>query len=169
MSLRRARIDDAAGLANVIVTATRETFRGLVPDSAANELTYEVSERNWRRFLPDIPGEESLWIEDAGGEVVGFGLFGRATPSDVYRSAYPVELSSLHVLPAWQGRGTGRSLVELACDDCRTRGLCGLSVRVMADNPNLAFYHHLGAVELMRQPYDWAGYATSEVLLGWVL
>jgi GNAT superfamily N-acetyltransferase len=74
---------------------------------------------------------------------------------------------SLHVAPGWQNRGIGRSLLGAAADWLIARHEKTLAVRVLEPNPNRAFYVRLGAQQLGSQPYDWAGFATHEVIYGW--
>jgi ribosomal protein S18 acetylase RimI-like enzyme len=80
---------------------------------------------------------------------------------------YPREIVSLHVAPVWQSRGVGRSLIGAAAEWLIARHARRLAVRVLELNPNRAFYARLGAQELGSQPYDWAGFATREVIYGW--
>jgi ribosomal protein S18 acetylase RimI-like enzyme len=61
----------------------------------------------------------------------------------------------LHVdlLARVRGQGLGRRLVERCLATLRERGLPGVHLDVAADNPNaIAFYEHLGFVELERGP-----------------
>jgi hypothetical protein len=61
----------------------------------------------------------------------------------------------------------GRSLVGAAADWLIRRDVKTLAVRVLEPNPNRGFYARLGAEELGSQAYDWAGFATREVIYGW--
>jgi GNAT superfamily N-acetyltransferase len=74
---------------------------------------------------------------------------------------------SLHVAPGWQNRGIGRSPIGAAADWLIAQHEKTLAVRVLEPNPNRAFYARLGALELGSQSYDWAGFATQEVIYGW--
>jgi hypothetical protein len=42
-----------------------------------------------------------------------------------------------------------------------------LSVRVLVDNPNVAFYEKLGPKLIGSRDYDWEGYQTRESIYGW--
>ena len=54
-----------------------------------------------------------------------------------------------------------------AADWLAARGEATLAVRVLEPNPNRSFYMRLGARAIGMQPYDWAGFATREVIYGW--
>ena len=61
----------------------------------------------------------------------------------------------------------GRELVRRVADWLGGDRDRTLAVRVLAPNPNRAFYERLGAMQLAVQPYDWAGFSTHEVVYGW--
>ena len=74
---------------------------------------------------------------------------------------------SLNVAPDWQQRGVGRLLVEAAADWLLAQQERTMAVQVLEQNPNRGFYVRLGARELGSQPYDWAGFATRQLIYGW--
>jgi len=86
-------------------------------------------------------------------------------PLDVSR--YSHELLSLQVAPSWQRRGVGRRLLSRIAEELGREKAAHVLVRVLVDNPNLAFYERLGAIRIGKRPYDWEGYETEEIVLGW--
>jgi GNAT superfamily N-acetyltransferase len=82
-------------------------------------------------------------------------------------SPYTHELLSLQVAPSWQRQGVGRRLLARVADEIGKENVTHLLVRVLVDNPNVAFYERLGAIPIARRPYDWEGYETEEILFGW--
>ncbi len=175
MRIRLAKRADCQNLGEVIVGANRSAFEGRVPEQCLLELTVSTSVRNWKRGFDSgsfDSGDQVLLVAEVDPDgVVAFVLAGSYT-ADVFRDrnisvAYPREILSLHVAPGWQNRGIGRSLVGAAADWLIARQAKTLAVRAMEPNPNRAFYTKLGAQELGSQPYDWAGFATHEVIYGW--
>ncbi len=176
MWIRLAKREDCESLGEIIVSATRSAFEGRVPDQCLLELPVSTSVANWRRAFDSGAfdgAEQVLFVaEDIPGRVVGFGLAGGHTAGIFHDAAlvatYPREIVSLQVAPAWQRRGVGRSLVRAAADwlvaSCEAKTL---AVRTLEPNPNRAFYVRLGAMEIGSQPYDWAGFATFEIIYGW--
>jgi GNAT superfamily N-acetyltransferase len=173
--IRPAKRGDCQNLGEVIVGAQRSAFEGRVPEECLSELPVSTSVANWRRAFDsgafDSDDQVLLVSEAEREEVVAFVLVGGYT-AGIFRdrsvsTAYPREITSLHVAPSWQNRGVGRSLVGAAADWLIARHAKTLAVRVLEPNPNRAFYARLGAEELGSQPYDWAGYATREVIYGW--
>jgi GNAT superfamily N-acetyltransferase len=175
MRIRQAKRADCQSLGEVIVGATRSAFEGRVPEPCLLELPVSTSVANWKRAFDSgafDSEDQVLLVADADYEgVVAFVLAGGKTAkifSDrVVSAAYPREITSLHVAPSWQSRGLGRSLIAAAANWLIARGEKTLAVRVLEPNPNRAFYTRLGARELGSQPYEWAGFATYEVIYGW--
>jgi ribosomal protein S18 acetylase RimI-like enzyme len=69
------------------------------------------------------------------------------TPADVLRE-YPAHLH-VDLLPAGQGSGNGRRLLETLFDALRARGVVGVHLGVSSRNPRaVGFYRHLGFTTL---------------------
>jgi GNAT superfamily N-acetyltransferase len=175
VQIRRARREDCQSLGEVVVAASRSAFEGRVPEQCLSELPVSTSVANWQRAFDSgafDSGDQVLLVADADPDgVVAFVLAGGYT-AEIFRdrsiaAAYPREVTSLHVAPSWQNRGIGRSLVGAAADWLVARHAKTLAVRALEPNPNRAFYTRLGAHEVGSQPYDWAGFATREVIYGW--
>jgi GNAT superfamily N-acetyltransferase len=176
MRIRNALRDDCFVLGEIIDSAERSAFDGRVPEACLSELSLEQRAANWRRFFDSGStqrGDEVLFVAEASpDEVVGFILAGRATAETVHDASvaaiYRREITVLQVAPAWQRCGVGRALVSAAATWFVERGQRSISVLVVESNPNRPFYSRLGARELSVQPYDWAGYATRQVVYGWL-
>ena len=172
--IRHARIDDCPALGRIIVSATQDAFRGRVPDQCLNWLTPEESAVNWaKNFTSDQslePGD-TLFVAETENEVIGLAMLSEITPEDNYEpfitTHYSHELRSIQVAPAWQRRGVGRSLVSRIAQELGAEKSTRLLVRVLIENPNIAFYERLGATRIGKRPYEWEGYETEEIILGW--
>ncbi len=176
VELRPARVDDRFALARLIVGGNIHAFRGRIPDACLMSLTVEESARNWaKNFAPDgslaLDGEHLVVAEVAGRDVIGVVMVGRdsrrVTADESVAHRFPRDLSVLYVDPAWHRHGLGRRLLSHAAELLVGEGCGALLVRVVAENPNRAFYERMGAVRVGAQPYDWDGYATEEILYGW--
>ena len=167
IEIRHARIDDCPALGRIIVSATQEAFRGRVPDQCLNWLTPEESAVNWaKNFTSDESFEpgDYLFVAETESEVIGLAIDGYE-PS--IASRYSHELLSLQVAPFWQRHGVGRRLLSRIADELGKEKGTHLLVRVLVDNPNVAFYERLGATRIGKRPYEWEGYQTEEILFGW--
>lgn len=174
INIRHAHINDCPALGRIIVNATQGTFRGRVPDQCLNWLTPEESATNWaKNFTSEQslePGDY-LFVAETENEVIGLAMLSEITPDYGYEpsiaSRYSQELLSLQVAPLWQRQGVGRRLVARIAVELGKQNITHLLVRVLADNPNVAFYERLGAVRVGSRPYEWEGYETEEIILGW--
>jgi GNAT superfamily N-acetyltransferase len=174
IKIRHARIDDCPAMGRIIVSATQEAFRGRVPDPCLDWLTPEESAVNWaKNFTSDqslAPGDY-LFVAEAENQVIGLAMLSEITPEDNYEpsiaSQYAHELLALQVAPAWQRKGIGRRLVSRIADELGRENVTHLLVRVLVDNPNVSFYERLGAIRIGKRPYEWEGYGTEEILMGW--
>lgn len=171
---RRARIDDCPALGRIIVSATQETFRGRVPDQCLNWLTPEESAVNWaKNFTSDdsLGLGDQQFVAETEKEVIGLAMVSEITAEDNYEphiaSRYSHELLSLQVAPLWQRRGVGRRLLSRIADELAKQNITHLLVRVLVENPNVAFYERLGAIRIGKRPFEWEGYETEEILFGW--
>lgn len=172
IKIRKATPKDRYALARIIIDATRSAFVGRVPDACLDWLNVAESAANWNRFMDENDGSQQLLVAEVENlDVVALILSGQAASEVVEDQAiatrFPVEITSLQVDPAWHKMGIGRRLVQQAAHDLSDRGVDALMVRVLEDNPNIAFYQALGAERIGAQPYDWEGYATKEVIFGW--
>jgi ribosomal protein S18 acetylase RimI-like enzyme len=66
-------------------------------------------------------------------EISGYIQFRRPTP--LASNAHVWQINGVTVDPRWQGRGTGRSLVEAAIREIDSRGGRRITLRVLSTNP----------------------------------
>ena len=93
------------------------------------------------------PFRPELWrLASAGGEPIGAVLLSSAQDRWAWEVVY------LGLLPAWRGRGYGRSLLTHAIALCRAEAVPTLTLSVDATNhPALALYQGLDFLETMRR------------------
>ena len=127
-SIRKAEIDDAAALATCIDLAYAK-YAGRLSD------------------LPDVSSgcaedilENQVWVAVEQGEIVG-GLVLVVRESSM-------KIANVAVHPDHSGKGIGRSLITLACDEAKKQELAEIRLNThSAMTDNLRFYTHLGFVE----------------------
>lgn len=169
---RKGTVADRFSLARILINATNSAFAGRVPENSLSSLGVQESALNWQRSIQENNETELLLVAEIEAlDVVGFVLAGR-DPGNIIKDSeislgYTAEITSLQIEPAWQGTGIGKMLVQQAAASLKKRGHRCLLVRVLADNPNIGFYEHMGANRLGEQDYDWEGYRTKEIIYGW--
>ena len=138
--MRRAVVDDAEGIERVRTDTWRDAYRGLMPDSLLDGLSYDASRR--RAIMSALPPHQVAIVAEVNGDVVGFCLGGRTrTPDDPFRG----EVYAIYVLPQHHGQGIGRALFQAGARELVDRGFSSMIVWVLRENvPSRAFYEHMG-------------------------
>lgn len=158
--VRRARVADAAPIAQVHVQSWRESYRGLVPESYLEQLSVAAHERQWRRSFA-----AGTWAFVAEWEqrVVGFASGGL---SRAHRDISG-ELHLLYVLRARHRHGIGRALFDACHYELARCGHRGMLVWVLADNSARRFYERLGGEPAGESSVSIAGAKLREVAYAW--
>ena len=166
VTIREARIEDAAGMARVHVDSWRSTYAGIVPDVYLANLSYERREKRWCDILGNAPSNQyHLVAVNDEGRVVGFVSGGSERKAD---SIYQAELYSIYLLQAYQGQGIGRQLTCRLVENFLRSGIRSMLLWVFASNPACRFYEALGGQCLRVEQADFDGIMVDEVAYGWL-
>jgi len=135
LTIRRATVDDAAGILHVLNSIVRERrFTAL-----DRELTLEEE----REFLRSRGPRDVIFVAEWDGRIIGFQGVDRFMP-DIASMAHVAQMGT-YVLPAYRGRGIGRRLFEASCDFARRHGYEKFVIYVRAGNTEAQdFYQRLG-------------------------
>lgn len=165
VTIREARIEDAAGMAKVHVDSWRSTYAGIVPESYLANLSYARREAFWRDILSDVAADSYTFVVvNDEGEIVGFVNGGPRRNDD---TAYQAELYSIYLLKEYQGQGIGRRLARRLVEAFLQAGIRSMLLWVFADNPACRFYETLGGQRLRVEQADFGGAMVDEVAYGW--
>lgn len=166
VTIREARVEDAAGIAKVHVDSWRTTYAGIVPDTYLANLTYARLETFWREMLgnPASNGYPFVAVNDEG-TIIGFVFGGPKRNGD---PIYQAELYSIYLLQEYQGQGIGRQLTCKLVERFLQSGITLMLLWVFADNPACRFYEALGGQRLRVEQADFGGVMVDEVAYGWL-
>ena len=144
---------DAASLAEVHVTAWRETYRDLLPAAYLAQMNTGLYARRWRRQLMAARPPEIVLAAEGRDGLVGY-CAGQTRGEEA-----SAEVSTLYVLQTAQKLGLGRRLLAASARVLRARGAASLSLWVLNGNtPARRFYEHLGGVAVAeRAVRGWGG------------
>ena len=130
-------VADAQGVAGYVLAA--EDTRAF--ESWAEEHWWPLLRRQYPQTGGDTPDDHMIRL-----------IHAPPTANDHIVAGYPAHLH-IDLLERVRGRGLGRVLVERLLRTLRDRRSTGVHLGVAADNPNaIAFYRHLGFMELEREP-----------------
>jgi GNAT superfamily N-acetyltransferase len=141
LTVRPARVEDAAPMARVNVRCWQETYPGLVPDAVLDDPGFSAArEQFWTAALTDERYRENrAAVAERDGELIGIAMSG--PPLDA-AAAWARQLYVLYVLAADHGSGVGPVLLEAVLDPDESAALW-----VADPNPRAqAFYRRHGFV-----------------------
>jgi len=141
--IRRAREDDAHGIAEVHIKTWRDAYREQLPSAFLAGLSVENRERMWTNELHVLPPETRPWVAEADQQIIGFVSSG-GSRDDNPRPGEG-EVYAIYVLPDCWARGIGRNLLAHAERDLVTRGYSEAILWCFAANQRAReFYERVG-------------------------
>lgn len=143
VEVRRARISDAADLADLFRDSWRATYRGVIPHTHLENMIRRRGPSRWRSAIRS--GEMVLLVE-YDRKLIGYATCGTARS----RGAQKGEIYEIYLLPEYQGLGFGEYLFEACRWRLDQRRLRGLIVWALAENTQaINFYWHMGGRPLV--------------------
>jgi len=109
--IRPAETTDALALARVHVDSWRVAYRGLVPDTALDSLSYESSAGRFRDAI--ATQQEETYCADESGVILGFVTLGACRDADL-NSVISGEIWGLYLSPEHWRKGIGTILCRHA-------------------------------------------------------
>ncbi|MFC4558999.1 GNAT family N-acetyltransferase [Virgibacillus kekensis] len=162
IKIRKATQQDAQQIAKVHVDSWRTTYRGIVPDSLLDSMSYDKREKKWKRKIP----EDILFIaEKNDGMVVGFASGGNER-QQLY-TGYDSEVYAIYILNEYQKRGIGRRLIRAVAQELSKQGFKALLIWVLEDNDSKHFYEAIGGQQLGHAQLEIGGELFTETAYGW--
>ena len=166
ITIRKAALADAAGIARVHVESWRTTYPGIMPQEHLDALSVAEREQTWQDILsrPDGDGSCTFVAETEGGEIIGFVHGGKERSGD---PDYAAEIQTLYLLKAHQGQGIGRRLLIAAARRLYQNGFSTLMLWTHVRNPARGFYERLGGVAARTTQRVIKGVTYDDVGYGW--
>lgn len=140
MIIRKANLQDVVAIAKVHVDSWRTTYKGIVPDSYLERLSYERRQVTWTHVITNQLESQVFVAEDDDHGIVGFANGGRERSGNL---SYQGELYALYIFKEYQGSGIGRALTRAVVSQLKENGY-NMMTWVLKDNPSLGFYEHIG-------------------------
>ncbi|TFD99899.1 GNAT family N-acetyltransferase [Jeotgalibacillus sp. R-1-5s-1] len=141
MKIREANEDDIKGIARVHVDSWRTTYKGIVPDTFLEKLSYEQREQLWEKNIKQ-QNHLTLVAENEHGEIVGFADGGKRPENQTERTA---DLTAIYLLKDYQRQGIGQAIQQRLFLHFKEQGYDSAFVEVLDDNASKYFYESSGA------------------------
>lgn len=117
--VRPAQLEDADEIARVHVDTWKVAYRGQIPDDYLDALSVERRKRVWRELLRARDRDETNWVAERDGCVVGFSGAGPTRDEDA--DAQTGEVFAIYVTAEHWGTGAGPLLMVATTDWLRAR------------------------------------------------
>ena len=148
IQIRRATINDSAGIARVQVDSYRTAYAGIFSPAYLEHFTVEEQMQDWYDWMMNRPRDLLYVAQTDNGEIVGY-VLGR--PGLTKIAPYDSELVAMHVRQAYQKQGIGRSLFQKVAEQLRQQGCASLMLWVLEKNPARSFYEKLSGQQVGTQ------------------
>ncbi|MHB9099408.1 MAG: GNAT family N-acetyltransferase [Syntrophales bacterium] len=157
--IRPWRKDDFPAVRRILWESWRAAYRAFIPEEdlrAYFEATYRIDSLDRLHASPHIDG----FIGEADGEAAGWAR------TQFHKDENRLYLASLYLLPAFQGKGIGGSLLGAAQGKALACGLTEIWVGVMVQNEAArGFYERRGFRFVQEEPFQ-MGRTTVPHLIG---
>jgi L-amino acid N-acyltransferase YncA len=165
LSIRMARRADATCIANIFVDSWRDTYAGILPDSALIGLSTARETQSWSRTIARQSMRNPVLVAaDASERIYGFTSAGSSRDASL---PYQGEVYTLYVAPGHTGQGIGRALLNWTFRLFKRSGFSGAIIWALADNPSRFFYESQGGSIVAERTIQVFGSAQREIAYGW--
>lgn len=141
--IRPAEVSDASSIAEVIVDTWQCAYSGIIDPAYPASLSKEKYTVIFQRLIKEKT--EWVYVYETEKSVVGF-ISGKE-----YQGNYDSEVKGLYVLPSYQGKGIGHSLLCYAKEFLKSSDCSNFILWTLYGAQNNGFYEANGGVGLERK------------------
>ena len=164
--IRKAKFEDAKGIAKVHIKSWRETYKGIVDEEYLRNLDLEHRTNKWKEILEKPkPHSWTFVAVDEDEKVVGF-ISGGAAREKV--AQYKGEMYAIYILKRAQGYKLGYRLTKRLCSILTKQGIKNMYVCVLRENNSKTFYTRYGAKFLKTKRLNIGKKTLPEEYYGWM-
>jgi GNAT superfamily N-acetyltransferase len=166
MTIRDAKPEDAAAIAQVHVASWRTTYPGIMPQEHLDALSVAEYEQMWWGRLRFAGLNKPLVsvAETEDRQLVGFVSGGAERSGD---ADYLGEIYALYLVQSFQRQGLGHRLVQTMARRLDAGGFQTLLIWVNAHNSACHFYEALGGIAARTGQREIKGVTYDDIGYGW--
>jgi ribosomal protein S18 acetylase RimI-like enzyme len=164
LKIRKAKISDAFGIANVHIESWKETYSKIIPDEYLSSLSKIDRQKMWEQIIQENKLGQYLFVAIVGGNIVGFVSGGKAREIEYGQEG---ELYAIYLLKIFHGKGMGAALFMKLVDSFKRNPIKGMYLWVLKDNATLKFYEKMGGIRGLEREDEIGGKKVMEVLYYW--
>lgn len=144
VTVRPARPEDAAAIAEIHVESWRAAYRGHMPDELLDSLSKAGREMTWHGELVDPAPHSEIFLAERD-DLVGFSACGPSRDREL-DGTQTGEIYAVYVAPGRWREGIGGALLEASLDFLGREGFEKATIWVLESN------------QRARDFYEWAGF-----------
>lgn len=172
VTVRRAHVADAEGIAAVHAEVWRNAYAGILPAGYLARLSPMRLAMSYRRALAAREHGHALFVAvapeaEAGSRTIGFVSGGRARRGLRDGATAQGEVETLYLLDDWREQGVGRRLMRAMAAHLAAIGCRSAFVWALTDNPAAHFYRRLGGRLAARERIAFAGAEVEQSAFLW--
>jgi GNAT superfamily N-acetyltransferase len=141
LRIREAETKDAEAVARVHICAWQAAYRGQLSDDYLDGLSVDERLPNTRAMIEGATADLRVWVAEDEDGVVGFAVTAPSEDADADRKTG--ELYAIYLQPERVGTGLGRSLLEHAIGDLRSRGFQTATLWVLETNEQARRFYEI--------------------------
>src|SRR5699024_6358478 len=161
--IRKANLDDAENIAQILVHSWQVNFRNIVPEDYLNQMSVHKITKGIRKSLE----VNTLYVYEINDVIVAFVGCGSNRLQE--HPEFEAELHTIHVLPDQKGKGIGKDLFEIVKVTLIEQNYTNMLISVFERNPATIFYEKLGGKFIGTRTVEYGGKQSIERLYGWNL
>jgi ribosomal protein S18 acetylase RimI-like enzyme len=161
--VRKARVEDALGIASVHVQSWQVAYRGHMPDELLDSLDVEKRANMWRELIEN-PTKIILVAEENERGIIGFSATGSSR--DVDANPNTAEVSAIYVHPNQWAKGIGGALLSASFDQLRNHHFGQVTLWVLEANQRArSFYESFGFLPdgVSKEDDQWKDFPVREL------
>lgn len=165
ISIRRARLTDASGIAAVHVATWRSAYANVLPDDYLASLSIRRLAQQYEHGIRLGMGLHvaSCYGEPGAPPVLGFSSSSRCRENSLGEG----EVETLYVLDDYRERGLGGRLLRASAKHLALLGCRSAYAWVLSENPSRFFYQHLGGKQIAAGTTRVAGEDIPQIAMAW--
>jgi GNAT superfamily N-acetyltransferase len=163
LQIRRARLDDAADVAQVYIDSWHDTYPGVLPRALLGAMTPRGQTARWKAAI-GAQTRETVLVADSCDGIIGMASLGPARDRAL---GFDGEVYTLYVDPAHFEIGVGRALLNGAFAALRQNGMTSCVIWAHARNPARYFYEAMGGRLIAERTTRLMGEPCPETAFGW--
>jgi ribosomal protein S18 acetylase RimI-like enzyme len=152
IALRAANPDDAKAISELKVLCWRDSYKGLMPDAALQNLDAKAEEPHWREWLSDEKSGLCAYVLHEGQNLIGYALAGPFRPvegpedgSEQTPDLAASEIYAIYLHPNHQRQGHGKTLISALAKDLIKHDYKDMALWVLGGNVKAeSFYEAMG-------------------------